>query len=191
MDFGRHKSDSDWLLCHKGERAEPPKGLFPSGAYTENWWNGHTYLNTSKNHLERKKTFWQAWGPEFKSLAWMEKPDWTYIHLQPQQRSLVIRNRIAEACWPPIQPYSRFSERPCLFILIRYFLHLHFKCYPKSPPDPHPLPYPPTPTSWPWRSPVLGHIKFARPRGLSSQCWPTRPSSTAYASRDTRSGDTD
>jgi hypothetical protein len=31
------------------------------------------------------------------------------------------------------------------------------------------LPYPPTPTSWPWRSPVLRHIKFARPRGLSSQ----------------------
>jgi hypothetical protein len=29
--------------------------------------------------------------------------------------------------------------------------------------------YPPTPTSWPWRSPVLGHIKFARPRGFSFQ----------------------
>ena len=53
--------------------------------------------------------------------------------------------------------------------VIRYFLHLHFKCYPKSPPDPPPpLPYPPIPSSWPWRSPVLRHIKFARPRGLSS-----------------------
>jgi hypothetical protein len=52
------------------------------------------------------------------------------------------------------------------FIFIRYFLHLHFKCYPKSPlyPTPTLLPYPPTSTSWPWRSPVLGHIKFARPR---------------------------
>jgi hypothetical protein len=29
------------------------------------------------------------------------------------------------------------------------------------------LPYPPTPVSWPWHSPVLGHIKFAIPRGLS------------------------
>jgi hypothetical protein len=48
--------------------------------------------------------------------------------------------------------------------------HLHFKCYPKSPlyPPPTLLPYPLTPTSWPWHSPVLGHIKFARPRGLSS-----------------------
>ena len=26
--------------------------------------------------------------------------------------------------------------------------------------------YPPTPTSWPWCSPVLRHIKFARPMGL-------------------------
>jgi hypothetical protein len=32
-------------------------------------------------------------------------------------------------------------------------------------PIPSPLlPYPPTPTSWTWHSPVLRHIKFARPR---------------------------
>jgi hypothetical protein len=31
------------------------------------------------------------------------------------------------------------------------------------------LPNPHTPASWPWHSPVLGHIIFARPRGLSSQ----------------------
>ena len=68
---------------------------------------------------------------------------------------------------------------------IRYFLHLHFKCYPKSPLYPLPtlLPYPPTPT-WPWRSTVLGHIKFARPRGLSSQWWLTRPSSATYGTRN-------
>jgi hypothetical protein len=48
------------------------------------------------------------------------------------------------------------------------------------------LPYPPTPTSWPWRSPVLGHIKFARPMGLSFHWWPARPSSDTYAARDTR-----
>jgi hypothetical protein len=35
----------------------------------------------------------------------------------------------------------------------------------------HPLPYPPTPTSWPWLSPVLRHIKFARPMGLSFHWW--------------------
>ena len=33
-----------------------------------------------------------------------------------------------------------------------------------------PLLSPPIPTSWPWCSPVLRHIKFAIPRGLSSQC---------------------
>jgi hypothetical protein len=37
-----------------------------------------------------------------------------------------------------------------------YFPHLHFQCYPKSPPYPSPNPYPPTPTFWPWHSPVLG-----------------------------------
>ena len=55
---------------------------------------------------------------------------------------------------------------------------------------PLPFPPPPIPTSWPWRSPVLRHIKFARPSGLSSQWWPTRPSSATYAVRDTSSGDT-
>jgi hypothetical protein len=52
-----------------------------------------------------------------------------------------------------------------IFVFIRYFIHLHFKCYPESPLYPPTLlPNPPTPTSWPWDSPVLGHIKFARPR---------------------------
>jgi hypothetical protein len=79
----------------------------------------------------------------------------------------------------------------CFSFFIRYFLHLHFKCYPKSLlcPSPALLPYPLTPTSWPWCSPVLGHIKFARPRGLSSQWWPTRPSSATYAARDMSSGE--
>jgi hypothetical protein len=49
---------------------------------------------------------------------------------------------------------------------IRYFLHLHYKHYHKSPLYyPHALlPNPLTPISWPWHSPVLGHIIFARPR---------------------------
>ena len=53
-----------------------------------------------------------------------------------------------------------------LFFLIRYFLYLHFKFYPKSPlyPPPALLPNPPTPASWPWHSPLLGNIIFIRPR---------------------------
>jgi hypothetical protein len=68
--------------------------------------------------------------------------------------------------------------------LIRYFPHLHFQCYPKSPPSPPPIPYPPTPTSWLWCSPILRHIKFAWPMGLSFHWWPARQSSDIYAARD-------
>jgi hypothetical protein len=57
-------------------------------------------------------------------------------------------------------------------------------------PPPTLLPYTPTPTSWPWHSPALGHIKFARSRGLSSQWWPTRPSFATYAARDMSSAGT-
>jgi hypothetical protein len=72
---------------------------------------------------------------------------------------------------------------------IRYLAHLHFQCYTKSPPYPRPpLPYPPTPPFWPWRSPVLGHIKFACPMGLSFQWWTTRPSFDTYAARVKSSG---
>jgi hypothetical protein len=39
----------------------------------------------------------------------------------------------------------------------------------KSPIPSPPLPYPPIPIFWPWHSPVLGHIKFACPMGLSFQ----------------------
>jgi hypothetical protein len=53
-----------------------------------------------------------------------------------------------------------------LCIFIRYFLHLHFKCYPQSFlfPPPALLPNPPLPSSWPWHSSVLGHMICARPR---------------------------
>jgi hypothetical protein len=76
-----------------------------------------------------------------------------------------------------------------IFIFISYFLHLHIQYYPKSPPyPPTPLSYPPTPTSRPWHSPILRHIKFARPAGLSFQWWLTKPSSNTYAARDRSSG---
>jgi hypothetical protein len=74
------------------------------------------------------------------------------------------------------------------FFLIRYFPHLHFQCYPKSPLYPARFPYLPTPPLWPWRSPILGHIKFASPMGLSFHWWPTRPSFDTYAARDKSSG---
>ena len=59
-----------------------------------------------------------------------------------------------------------------LLFFIRYFLYLHFKCYPFSQfplqkfhiQHPQLLPNPPTPASWLWHSPILGHRTFTRPR---------------------------
>jgi len=74
-----------------------------------------------------------------------------------------------------------------IIILLGIFFIYISSAIPRVPPSP-PLPYPPTPTSWPWRSPILRHIKFARPMGLSFQWWLTKPSSDTYAARDRSSG---
>jgi hypothetical protein len=66
--------------------------------------------------------------------------------------------------WPPLQATFFFFLLKLLinlFLLGIYFIYIS-NAIPKVPHMlPHPLPYPPTPTSWPWRSPVLRHIKFA------------------------------
>jgi hypothetical protein len=60
-----------------------------------------------------------------------------------------------------IGTFSLFFKELWVFF-IRYFVYIHFKCYPESSLPPLPRsPYQPTPASWPWLSPVLGHIKFA------------------------------
>jgi hypothetical protein len=76
------------------------------------------------------------------------------------------------------------------FFLIYLFLLGIFLVYISNaiPKVPHthspPIPYPPTPPFWPWCSPVLGHIKFVSPKGLSFQWWLIRPSFDTYAARD-------
>jgi hypothetical protein len=70
-----------------------------------------------------------------------------------------------------------------LYFLLGIFLIYISNAIPKVP---HTLPT--TPTFWPWRSPVLGHIKLASPMGLSFQWLPTRPSFDTYAARVKSSG---
>jgi hypothetical protein len=71
-----------------------------------------------------------------------------------------------------MKPYSFFSE-----LFIRYFLCLHFKCFPLSLlplqklPIPSPLPLltnRPTPTSLSWHASTLGHQAFTGPRASPS-----------------------
>ena len=86
--------------------------------------------------------------------------------------------------------FFNFTNQTTTFDFLKlgiYFIYIS-NAIPKVPHMlPHPLPYPPTPNSWPWHSPVLKHIKFARPMGLPFHWWPTRPSSDTYAARDTSS----
>ena len=76
----------------------------------------------------------------------------------------------------------------CWFF-IRYFLHLHFVCYPLSwftlqkPPIPSLLTLltnPPTLNFLSWHAPTLKHWAFTGPRASSHWCR-TRPSSAIYA----------
>jgi hypothetical protein len=53
-----------------------------------------------------------------------------------------------------------------------FFLGIYFIYMSNAIPEvphmlPHPLPHPTTPSYWPWLSPVLRQIKFARSIGLS------------------------
>jgi hypothetical protein len=53
--------------------------------------------------------------------------------------------------------------------LLRIFLNYISNAIPKVPHTPPPTPLPTHSQFWPWRSPVLRHIKFACPMGLSFQ----------------------
>ena len=65
--------------------------------------------------------------------------------------------------------YSWTASRSFSFFFIRYFLHLHFKCYPECPlyPPPSMVHKIPTPVSCPWHSLVLRHMIFTRLRSSS------------------------
>jgi hypothetical protein len=59
-----------------------------------------------------------------------------------------------------------FSLFKYIFLLDIFFIYMS-NVIPKVPytsPLPALLPYPHTHASWPWHSPVLGHMIFARPR---------------------------
>ena len=67
--------------------------------------------------------------------------------------------------------FSNFAEYRIFFSFQIFSLFTFQMLFQKFPiPSPALLPYPPTPSSWAWCSPVLGHIKCIRPRGLMQQC---------------------
>jgi hypothetical protein len=70
-----------------------------------------------------------------------------------------------------MQTCGKLRDKIFLFLLFYYvFSTITFPMLSQKSPTPSPpLPYPPIPIFWPWRSPVLGHIKFACPMGISFQ----------------------
>jgi hypothetical protein len=102
------------------------------------------------------------------------------VHLLAPPSGIFPKLHLDLACFPTLTSFFFV----CLFVLFFYWVFISFTFPMLSQKSPHTLPYPPTPTSWPCRSPVLRHIKFARPMGLSFHWWPT---SDSYAARDTSS----
>jgi hypothetical protein len=96
-------------------------------------------------------------------------PKHSYSLLAPNNKNNIINNNKKPVPMVLVLNSIKHSFVLSSIFLITYFPHLHFQCYPKSLRYPPPIPYPPTPPFWPWRSPVLGHIKFASPMGLSFQ----------------------
>jgi hypothetical protein len=81
---------------------------------------------------------------------------------------------------PWISPFKNLL--PLFFFIYYVFSSITFPTLSQKSPTSSPtLPLP-------LLGPVLRHIKFAQPMGLSFHWWPTRPSSTTYAARDTSSG---
>jgi hypothetical protein len=113
-----------------------------------------------------------------------------------EYHSVMKRNKwCTPQCQQTSKSFHRAQEGSQFFFLcnnifsfdfLRIFFNYISNAIPKVPPPP--LPYPPIPIFWPWRSPVLGHIKFAWPMGLSFQWWLTRPSFDTYAARVKSSG---
>ena len=73
------------------------------------------------------------------------------------------------------------------YFLIRYLLYLHFKCYPKRLPFPRPAPQPTHSCFLTLAFSSTREYNLHKTKSLSSQWWPSRPTSAKYAAKDLRS----
>ena len=103
-----------------------------------------------------------------------------------------LKNSSGRGDWPAWCTYLLLSV---FFFFTNFLLAIYFISIPNVIPKipyilcpPPSSPIHPLPLLSPGVAPVLVHIKFARPSGLSSQWWQTRPSSATYSARDTSSG---
>jgi hypothetical protein len=127
--------------------------------------------------------------------CWSNRIVLTLIYREMKQSITGKLDIVGYCCLNYTKTYSHWEKLlnvPTCSFFPYFSLGIHFNYISNAIPKvlhmlPHPLPYPPTPTSWPWRSPVLRHIKSAWPMGLSFHWWPTMPFSDSYAARDSSS----
>jgi hypothetical protein len=126
---------------------------------------------------------------------WIHKQDPVYYCIQEAQIRVKDRHYLRVKNWKTIfQANGPNKQAGVAILFFFYFLLDIFFIYISNAILEVPYTSPPCPPPLPTHShflalafPVLGHIKFAIPRGFSSQLWLTRPSSATYAARDTSS----
>jgi hypothetical protein len=154
------------------------------------------------------------WGTDKLAKLWREKVRKVKSKGARIWQHLSSLEEVPEACWMLQAEMHSDTKRQCLLqplgillifgfvsrylcslaaviFFIRYFLHLHFKCYPQS------ILYTPCPAPQPTHSqflalafPCTAAYDLRNTKGLSSHWWPTRPFSATYAARDTALGAT-
>ena len=116
--------------------------------------------SVSESHIANRETWTPAGCPPTSTWVWQAHP------LQPPP------NKLHKIIHKVVNKYN-IQQFFSFFFKIGYFLHLNFQCYPKSAPYPSPHPLYTHSHFLALAFPVLRHIMFARPMGLSFQWWST------------------
>jgi hypothetical protein len=130
---------------------------------------GRGILRGTSTHSEEEGMEWRGWGgEEVCRRGWLGEGSEQNVKWISKKDNLLLEGFFFVGVFFPSITFPMLSQ--------------------KSPISSSLLPYHPFPFFWPWRSPVLGHIKFACPMGLSFQWWPTRTSFDTYVARVKSSG---
>jgi hypothetical protein len=183
---------------NKKWRGSEPCSSLPSTNPSLPWLQGKLSLevNTNAESCAGTQSMAYRMGPKhhgFKTSVWA----WL------ERTSLAVLNLLSQHCYHHwglfffliSRIFFSFLSSFLSFILLQfYYIFSSFTLQMpswKSPiPSPPPAPQPTHFYSLALAFPCTGAYNLCKTKGLSSQWWPTRPSSATYAARDTSSGGT-